>query len=129
MSTGNGSSMNPKPVPAWLNSAAWASKPRSPVRTSYSFGDKPSSGSLLEPIGKSTRDFDDPLSNIAKPRKEVVTPEEEIEAAAPVVESTQAQIFAHAPLKSMFLFLLCTTAFHDNPLLSLSSLIVDSRST
>jgi hypothetical protein len=27
----------PKPVPAWLNSAAWASKPRSPVRSSYSF--------------------------------------------------------------------------------------------
>jgi hypothetical protein len=27
----------PKPVPAWLNSAAWASNPRSPVRSSYSF--------------------------------------------------------------------------------------------
>jgi hypothetical protein len=29
--------MPPKPVPAWLNSSAWASKPRSPVRSSYSF--------------------------------------------------------------------------------------------
>ncbi|CAK9192317.1 unnamed protein product [Sphagnum troendelagicum] len=38
MAAGSSSSMPPpKPVPAWLNSAAWASKPRSPVRSSYSF--------------------------------------------------------------------------------------------
>jgi hypothetical protein len=38
MAAGSSSSMPPpKPVPAWLNSAAWASKPRSLVRSSYSF--------------------------------------------------------------------------------------------
>jgi hypothetical protein len=37
MATGSSSSMPPKPVPAWLNSSAWASNPRSPVRSSYSF--------------------------------------------------------------------------------------------
>ncbi|CAM6048295.1 unnamed protein product [Sphagnum compactum] len=37
MATGSSSSVPPKPVPAWLNSSAWASKPRSPVRSSYSF--------------------------------------------------------------------------------------------
>jgi len=88
MSTGNGSSMNPKPVPAWLNSAAWASTPRSPMRTSYSFGDRSSSASVLEPIGRPAGDYDDPLSNMAKPQ-EAVAPQEEIDATVPAPEPTQ----------------------------------------
>ncbi|KAG0593489.1 hypothetical protein KC19_1G334100 [Ceratodon purpureus] len=92
MSAGNGSSMNPKPVPAWLNSAAWASKPRSPVRGSYSFGDRSNSASLVESIGKPAGDFDDPLINIAKPPKETITSQEESDATGPAAQAAQAQI-------------------------------------
>lgn len=83
----NGSSMNPKPVPAWLNSAAWASTPRAPVRTGYSFGDR----SPVEPIGRPALDQDDPLTVIDKPYKEVVTPQEEIDVPVPAAEPTQVQ--------------------------------------
>ena len=96
MSTGNGSSMNPKPVPAWLNSAAWASQPRSPVRASYTFGDRSSSGTLIQSVGKPAGDFDDPLSNIAKPQKETITSQEERDAIARAAQPTQVQDFFHA---------------------------------
>jgi len=66
MSAGNGSSVAPKPVPAWLNSAAWASKPRSPVRSSYSFGERSSSAPFESRGGKSAGDNEDFVSKISK---------------------------------------------------------------
>lgn len=99
MSTGNCSNMNPKPVPAWLNSAAWTSKPRSPVRSSYSFGERSGSASLLEPIDKkSGGNYEDPLSDIAKVNKEAVTrAQEESDVTGPPAQSTQAQIYCLFP--------------------------------
>lgn len=94
MSTGNGSNMNPKPVPAWLNSAAWTSTPRSPVKSSYSFGERSGSATLLEPISKPR---DDPLSNIAKVNKEAVAPQEEESDVA--AQPTEAQIFCPLPVR------------------------------
>ena len=105
MSTGNGSNMNPKPVPAWLNSAAWASKPRSPVRASYSFGDRSSSASLVESTARPGGDLDDPLSNRAKPQ-ETVASQEESDASALAEQAAQAQVFFHASLKIGFLLFL-----------------------
>lgn len=93
MSTGNGSSMNPKPVPAWLNSAAWASKPRSPVRASYSFGDRSSSASLAESVAKPAGDFVDPLSSITKPPKETVASRKESDVTGLIAQAAQAQVF------------------------------------
>jgi hypothetical protein len=75
MSTG--SNMNPKPVPAWLNSAAWTSKPRSPMRSSYSFGERSGSGTVLEPLGKPG---EDPLSSVSK---EAVKAQEESDTVTP----------------------------------------------
>lgn len=98
MSTGNGSSMNPKPVPAWLNSAAWISKPRSPVRSSYSFGERSGSGTVLEAIDKPPGDYDDPLSSIGKAQKEAVTPREESDVTGSAALPTQAQIFCSFPV-------------------------------
>ncbi|KAG0583742.1 hypothetical protein KC19_3G159600 [Ceratodon purpureus] len=91
MSTGNGSSMNPKPVPAWLNSAAWTSKPRSPVRSTYSFGERSGSGSgtVLEAIDKPFRDYDDPLSSVAKVPQETVVTQEESEVTGPAALPSQ----------------------------------------
>lgn len=66
MSAGNGSSVAPKPVPAWLNSAAWASKPRSPVRSSYSFGERSSSAHFESRGGKPAGDNEDFVSKISK---------------------------------------------------------------
>uniref|UniRef100_A0A7I4EI56 Rab-GAP TBC domain-containing protein n=1 Tax=Physcomitrium patens TaxID=3218 RepID=A0A7I4EI56_PHYPA len=89
MSTGNGSSMNPKPVPAWLNSAAWTSKPRSPIKPSYSFGERSNSATLMEPVGKSTGDQEDLLSSIAKVEKEVAATQEESDATGSATQPTQ----------------------------------------
>lgn len=66
MSAGNGSSVAPKPVPAWLNSAAWASKPRSPVRSSYSFGERSSSAHFEGRGPKPAGDNEDFVSKISK---------------------------------------------------------------
>lgn len=66
MSAGNGSSVAPKPVPAWLNSAAWASKPRSPVRSSYSFGERSSSAHFENRGGKPAGGNEDFVSKINK---------------------------------------------------------------
>jgi hypothetical protein len=105
MSTGNGSSMNPKPVPAWLNSAAWASKPSSPVRASYSFSDRSSSATVIESIGKPAGDFDDPLSSIAKLQKETVASQEENDATGSAAQVTQGQVCSHALMKIEFLLI------------------------
>lgn len=86
----NGSSMNPKPVPAWLNSAAWASTPRAHVRTTYSYGPP----SPLEPISRPALDHrDDPLTVIDKPHKEVVTPQEEIDVPVSAAEPEPTQVY------------------------------------
>ncbi len=89
MSTGNGSSMNPKPVPAWLNSAAWTSTPRSPLRSSYSFGERPGSGTVLGAIDKPPGDYQDPLRSTAK-AQEAVMAQEEGDVTSPAVLPTQA---------------------------------------
>ena len=99
MSTGNGSSMNPKPVPAWLNSAAWTSMPRSPVRSSYSFGERSGSGTVLEAIDKPPGYYEDPLRGTAKAQKEAVMPQEESDVTGPAALPIQAQIFCPFPVR------------------------------
>ncbi|XP_024364501.1 uncharacterized protein [Physcomitrium patens] len=89
MSTGTGSSMNPKPVPAWLNSASWSSSTRPTMKPSYSFGETSGSGTLLEPIGKPAGHYDDPLSSITTTQKEAAAPQVENDASGPATQPTQ----------------------------------------
>lgn len=92
--------LNPMPVSACLNSAVWTSKPRSPLRSSYSFGERSGSGTVLEAIDKPLGDYEDPLSSIANVQKEAVMPQDETDVTCPVALPTEAQIFFPFPVRN-----------------------------